>query len=392
MLLRPLVARRPSRRGFTMIEATVSIVVVVIVVVLAIPTLSRFRERGRRISCHGNMHQIGSAIERYRTNDPAQSYPSGATYQKAINASGTSWWLEIIPFSDMKDLTEKWNKGPDNGDFRATNPNPNVLVADGFQSPLFFCPSSPLPWFNNPLKHWSEANRRAFTGDRKPVGIAVPMYVAVAGGAPDAKDIDVAASHSLARGRNTRDGKFGILSASGVMPVGLRMVDAAVTDTKSKTIIMVEQSDYGRDDSLDPPDLYDVRSAWPAGAFMGSTGDYAQLSPKAEGINGSGEARVWNVTTVRYPINTRNVLGKSGFVVDPAPPRPAKKGDPVPEPPPYPVQGYGPGHNHGIIAAHPGGANVLMADGTAVFLNEELDLNLLLELVTRDDGRDSGEF
>src|SRR4051812_20980555 len=114
MLSRQLVSRRPMRRGFTMIEATVSIVVVVIVVALAIPTLSRFRERGRRISCHGNMHHIGSAIERYRTNDPAQAYPSGATYQKAIHASGTSWWMEIFPFSDMKDLSEKWTKGADN--------------------------------------------------------------------------------------------------------------------------------------------------------------------------------------------------------------------------------------------------------------------------------------
>lgn len=383
--------RQTLRGGVTLIEATVALVVIVVVVLLAMPMLNYWWERGRRVGCHANLHQIGQIIERFRTADPAQSFPRGALYDKRNLSSGNSWWLRIMPFSDQREFAAQWKAVPDEGDFGAAAENPNILAADGYQQTLFFCPSSPLPLLNNPQRHLSEANRRLL-GDRIPKGIAVPMYAAVAGGAPDARDADLSLLISKPNGRNTRDGKFGILSASGVMPVNLRMADAAVSDSKGKTIILVEQSDYFRNDALDPPDAYDPRSAWPKGAFMGSTGDYGELRLNAQGINGSGEARVWNVTTLRYPINSRKALEQPGVVVDPAPPRPAKEGEPAPPAPPYPPEGYGPGHNHGIIAAHPGGANVLMADGTARFLNETMDLSVLLELATRDDGIDSGDF
>jgi len=383
--------RSPSlRRGVTLFEATVALVVIVVVVVLAVPILGRWQERGRRLACHANLYHLSQIIEQFRTADSAQSYPRGALYRKSDHSSGNSWWLRIMPFSDLKQFAADWKSVADEGDFGVPAENPNVLIADGYRQTLFFCPSSPLPPMNDPLRDLSAANRKLL-GDRVPQGIAVPMYAAVAGGAPDARDADVSQLLSQPFGRNTHDGKYGILSESGVMPVNRRVADAAVTDSKGKTIILVEQSDYFRNDALDPPDYYDPRSAWPKGAFMGSTGDYGQLSSTAPGINGSGEARVWNVTSVRYPINSRKAIDRPGVVVDPAPLRPAKEGDPPPEQPPYPPAGYGPGHNHGIIAAHPGGAHVLMADGSAHFLNETMDLKLLLELVTRDDGTDSND-
>jgi type II secretory pathway pseudopilin PulG len=387
----PVCRRSSFRPGVTLIEATVALVVVVIVVILAMPVLSRFRERGRRIACSANLRQIAQAVQAFRAADPAQSFPRGATYQKNSKSAGTSWWLKIMPYSDMKELGLGWKKGPDNGDFGGPAENPNILEADGFRHTVFFCPSSPLPPMNDPERHLSEANRRAL-GERRPAGIAVPMYAAVTGGAPDALDVDVVNSLMQSRGRNTRDGKYGILSSSGVMPVNIKVSDAGVRDTKSKTIMIVEQSNYFYDETVDPPDLYDLRSAWPKGAFMGATGDYLDIKPKAEDVNGSGAARVWNATTVRYVINNRKVLDTPGIVHDPAPLRPAKKGDPPPQQPPYPPEGYGPGHNHGIFSAHPGGAHVIMADGSGPFLNDDLDLAILIELSTRDDGRDSGDF
>lgn len=385
--------KRPSlpRCGFTLIEAVVALVVVVVIVVLAIPMLGFWWERGRRIACHGNLHHIGQIIEQFRTADSAQSYPRGATYRKEDHSSGNSWWLRTMPFSDLKDFAAQWKSVPNEGDFGAPEENQNILIADGFQSTLFFCPSSPLPLLNDPSRHMSAANRRLL-GDRTPKGIAVPMYAAVAGGAPDARDADLTQLLSKPFGRNTLDGKYGILSESGVMPVNLRMADAAVSDPKAKTIIIVEQSDYMRNDALDPPDYYDPRSAWPKGAFMGSSGDYGELKSTALEINSSGEARVWNVTSIRYSINSRKAIDQPGVVVDPAPLRPAQKGDPPPEQPPYPPEGYGPGHNHGIISAHPGGAHVLMADGSAHFLNETVDLTVLLQMATRDDGIDSNDL
>jgi hypothetical protein len=212
------------------------------------------------------------------------------------------------------------------------------------------------------------------------------MYVAVAGGVPDLRDNPTARQPTdQPFGRNTQDGKWGILSASGVFPPNAHVPQAAIFDQKNKTILVAEQSGYAVDDALDPPDLYDVRNSWPKGAFMGTYGDYGTLRSSYPGINGDGSERCWNITTVRYPLNMRNIKGKKGVVTDPPKPRPAKEGEEPPPPPPYPPEGYGPGHNNPIISAHPGGAYLLMADSSAPFMNEQLDLMILLRMSTRDD-------
>ena len=90
------------------------------------------------------------------------------------------------------------------------------------------------------------------------------------------------------------------------------------------------------------------------------------------------------MTTVRYGINYF-ITGKKGIVTDPPLPRPAKEGEEPPPPPPYPPEGYGPGHNHPITSPHPGGATVLMAGGGTKFLNQNIDLIILLRMATRDD-------
>jgi prepilin-type processing-associated H-X9-DG protein len=378
------------RRGLTWLELLIVITILVVLLAVSLPTLVRMRERARRLGCASNLGQIGKMIEAYRTADPAAAFPGGTTFARGSQA-GTSWWLDLMPFSDMKDMAEKWRASPVGGDFGGAVANPNIVSADGYVQSIFFCASSPLPTLNDPAKHLSEPNRKQL-GSGTPKGIAVPMYAAVAGSAPDVRDVVLTKFASSPYGRNTAQYQYGILSDSGAMPVNRRVPDAAVRDPKGKTLLVVEQSDYFRDTqngTLDPPDLYDLRSAWPKGVFMGASADYGELSPLAIGLNGNGQARCWNVTTIRYPIHEKTLLGKSGIVVDPAPPRPPKEGEPAPAVPPYPPTGYGPGHNHGINSAHPGGAHVLMADGAVFFLKDEIDVTILLQMATRDDG---GEF
>lgn len=395
MLPRRSFASLPPRRGFTLIELGVVLLILAVLLVLLLPWLVNVRERSRRLTCETHLYSIGQAFANYRTADPRNAFPAGATYLSRERGSGTSWWLAIMPFLDLGETAHKWKRVPGSGDFGADGENPNLHLADGLWQPFFLCPSSPLPPQNRPPQHFSDANRQALNNGAR--GILVPSYAAVAGGAPDAKEIDVAQFLSQSHGRNTTDGKYGILSASGLLPVNQSIADAAIRDPQAKTLLIVEQSDYGRNEALDPPDLYDLRSAWPNGLFMGATGDYQNPSLTAKGIDGDGSARVWNVTTIRYPINTRAVFVKPdvvrpGYVFDPAPPRAAAPDQPAPEPPPYPREGYGPGHNHGINSAHPGGAHALMADGSIRFLNEALDLTILLLFATRDDGREVNDF
>ena len=45
------------------------------------------------------------------------------------------------------------------------------------------------------------------------------------------------------------------------------------------------------------------------------------------------------------------------------------------------------GPNRPIQSAHPGGANVLMADGSGQFFSSSLDLQIVYNLANRDDGK-----
>ena len=50
------------------------------------------------------------------------------------------------------------------------------------------------------------------------------------------------------------------------------------------------------------------------------------------------------------------------------------------------------GSNSAIQSAHPGGASVLLGDGSVRFLREALDLQTLYNLANRDDGKVVGDF
>ncbi|HEX4148752.1 MAG TPA: H-X9-DG-CTERM domain-containing protein, partial [Pirellulales bacterium] len=142
-----------------------------------------------------------------------------------------------------------------------------------------------------------------------------------------------------------------------------------------------EQSGSWVDDRYDPPLPFDFRSAWPDGGFTGSAGNYSQLSPSADGVDGSGDSRCLNCTTIRYGVNK---LGhQKGMLALPAAPVPPPiEGEPPPPPAPKVL---GPGHNQGIFSAHSGGAWSMFADGSVHWLSDDTAIPVLEALSTRDD-------
>ena len=160
-----------------------------------------------------------------------------------------------------------------------------------------------------------------------------PMYVG----------IDGAVDHRTARPAG-HQGSIGDVSAGGVLlykdHVGIR----DITDGTSHTMMVGEQSDWCRDAMGTKTDC---RSDCGHGFATGARDlDWDQ--------------RTFNLTTVRHPINEKSstalgVLANCGT-------------------------------NHPIQSAHSGGAQVLMADGSVQFLENETDLRILYNLANRDDG------
>jgi len=131
------------RKGFTLVELLVVMVIIGMLMGLLLPGVQRIREAARRSTCAANLRQIGLAMGNYEaanTNFP----PSWQPVPPDVNGrvSGWSVWALILPHLEQGSLYG-------NLDFsRGYNQAGNVVTADGqsvkvssLRVPTYLCPS-----------------------------------------------------------------------------------------------------------------------------------------------------------------------------------------------------------------------------------------------------------
>jgi prepilin-type processing-associated H-X9-DG protein len=303
---------------------------------LLLPAVQAAREAARRMSCQNNLKQLGLAVHNYESSFKILP-PGGQPARGTTNNYGVSWLALIMPYAEQGALYDKFDfEGRTaaqtgvvyfNGSFgNAYNGN----LVKGHFIKIMWCPSSPL-------KKWS------LTSIDPPgsQGVLSPTYTGITGAAqhPDMTHI------TNKDGNSDPHNATGILSKAGVLVSSQQIRFGQITDGTSNTLMAGEQSDF---------------CLTAAGARVDCRSDFGHGFPMGPSTY-SYNQRDWNITTVRYPINTKahNLTGIGDTYY---------------------------GNNRPIQSVHPAGANVLFADGAVRFLVQNTALQTLFDLANRDDG------
>lgn len=134
---------RNNRKAFTLVEMLVVIVIITMLVALLVPAVIGARARARRVSCMNRMSEAGKAIAQY---EAAKGYLPGYVNRiggGTIGATGIasnnnlSWSVVILEYMGRGDLWRQWRVRPPTGlsPPRENNPDYTVTLEE------YICPS-----------------------------------------------------------------------------------------------------------------------------------------------------------------------------------------------------------------------------------------------------------
>jgi len=331
--------RRGFLPGFTLVELLVVIAIIGLLVGLLLPAVQAARESARRSNCSNNIKQLALGLLQHhdakRAFPPAflatNNYRAGMT--DATYGCGISWIAYVLPFIEQSALFSRINFDIAN----ITNASdPNSALAVSTRVAELYCPSVAQ---ESDVRASGAANPTAAARTMNYFGIAgVVVPSTLASTYPNYRN-----AGAYAYAQKPSHGVFG-LAASGA-PYQPRSFSAKdITDGLSKTYLLGEISWTG----------------------MGKMGNSSTLS-FLTGYNAYGQGQFVNaVRNIWYsgPINLSNVTVQAGGTV----------------PSDFQYNNLNWGSNH------PGGTHFVMADGSAAFVAESIDMNTFMAMGTRNCG------
>lgn len=333
-----------KRSGFTLVELLVVIAIIGILIGMLLPAVQQVREAARRSVCSNNLRQSALAILNYESS--RGSFPLGNFTLDGASGLGHSFWVAILPFVEQNNLANQYDTLASGWVASASGAGNQAALRD-VTLPFMLCPSSDLPVFpvdygdrNNPLLAGS------FRGVPGGVTGMMPCYTGISGSSehPTCWNADENSTCSLGGVLIPQNNQLG--------QVGF----GQISDGSTNTILLAEQSDWlinGDGDRMD------VRSDGNHGFNLGANPVNLTFTSGSKPTNGF---RGFNLTTVAHPINEKSTLAAVGSLGNL-------------------------GNNRPIQSAHPGGAHVVVCDGSVHFLSSDTNLEgVLFNLCDRNDG------
>jgi prepilin-type N-terminal cleavage/methylation domain-containing protein len=321
-----------QRNGFTLVELLVVIAIIGVLVALLLPAIQAAREAARRTQCLNQIRQLGIACHNYHDTNkrlPPASDAIPAPPAVSKKATGMSWLALLLPhlenqnLRNLVDQTAHWNAGVNQ-------------VARETVVPLFNCPTAGAD-LSMYLRGPGEIQETARTALRT-------HYVGIMG----AKSTCIAADAStkfpetgytmVIRNDGTGTNTSGGMADNGMIVFNSKIRLKDVSDGTSNTMMMGEYS-------------------WESGP--GRAWIIGTLDHNTFGAGGANHGWIYASVNVMWPMHTafREEPGQtwSGYL----------------------------GNDVSLGSMHQGGAHVGMGDGSARFLNEDMELSALKALATR---------
>ena len=313
-----------QRSAFTLVELLVVIAIIGILIGMLLPAVQQVREAARRTQCLNNVRQ--SVLSAHNYISAFQEIPAGNI--QALNSTdfGNSFWVPLLPFTEQANLFDRYDLGA--GGWTGINSNPNREVLRDVILPTLLCPSSTLPIFPVAYEEGPDQRFQGSHGRGGQTGM-LACYTGITG----------STDHVTA----SPGDEGGINSDGGVLLIDRAVSLGEITDGTSNTMMIAEQSAW----LLNEGELVDIRSDGNHGFNMGGKSD---------------QNRRFNLTAVDTTINDNTEV----FAI------PGAAGN------------LGP--NRPLHSEHPGGITIGLCDGSAHFLSDNTELQVLFNLSDRDDG------
>lgn len=347
--VRPAESRRWIR-GFTLVELLVVIAIIGILVGLLLPAVQAAREAARRMQCSNNVKQVALALLNYEST--FRRFAPGAIHSQmprslggAGRSFGPSYWALILPNLEQTALYNQLT-------FSGRSPGfiyegGGATLNGGLQNQPFVLAAGPLPMMRCPSSSGPIAAPRSATLMYEPFA----HYAGISG------CVDPA---TFTESRLFDDGILGIISGGGMMIANQGQTFGSCTDGSSNTMLIGEMS--GRLERLVRGTFsFVAASGTDHGWLMGTRVD--GVPPALVSAGNTGDERVFNTVSIRYSPNQQPFANQL-----------------------FPGMGSNVGANNPLNSNHTGGVMVGMTDGSVQFISQNIELESLKRLATRDDG------